>query len=158
MAQVWVSQVLTSVVMFVTGMLCLVRARRNLGGRPGGSSPRTDSIGVPANFIMAFVSTLLALLVLGLSRTHRRDLRRVVERRDDVLPWVVAFAALFFAGNMFYFEGLAGAPNAGYARALMTVEVGALAVLSAWLFGAPLSWRKIAGIASITVGAALVST
>lgn len=102
MSLVWVSQVLLSVVMFVTGMLCLVRARRNLGGRPGGSPAQTDSIGVPANFIMAFVSTLLALLVLGLSRTHRRDLQRVVERRDDVLPWIVAFAALFFTGNMFF--------------------------------------------------------
>lgn len=149
----WVLQILISVVAFVSGMLCLVYASKNM--RKNDSSRNT--IGISANIVMAFVSSVLALGLLAISAERRKDLTNVIRSWKSVLPWVLGFAVLFFLGNMLFFEGLVRAPNAGLARALMTVEVCALAILSWFLFDAPLSWMKITGVIFVSVGAVLVS-
>lgn len=145
----WTAQILISVVAFVSGMLCLVKAGQNYGS--------ASLIGAPANLVMAFVSSLIALGLLAASGTRREQLYRIVTSGPDVALWTLGFAVLFFVGNMFFFDGLVSAPNAGFARALMTVEVGALAVMSWLLFGAPLPLSKVAGIVLVVIGAVLVS-
>jgi len=147
----WVAQILISVVAFVSGMLCLVKAGRNMGVN------KSMSIGSSANIIMAFVSSVLAIGLLAISNVRRTELNHIISLWNTVLPWVIAFAVLFFIGNMVFFNGLVNAPNAGLARALMTVEIGALAILSWVFFDAPLSWIKISGIILVSVGAILVS-
>ena len=151
----WVLQILTSVIAFVSGMLCLVRASRNM--KASDPSKKTMAIGIPANIVMAFISSILALCLLAVSAKQREDLTDVIRLWKSVLPWVIGFAILFFLGNLFFFEGLVKAPNPGFARALMTIEVGALAILSWFLFDAPLSLMKILGILFVSVGAVLVS-
>jgi len=149
----WVFEVLASVVLFVTGMLCLVKAQRNY-------NHNRVSIGRQANLLMAFVAAALALLVLAASSNIRSGFAAVFREphlRRSVLPWMLAFGALFFAGNMVFFSGIVSAPNPGYARALMTLEVALLTLLSAWLFGSHLSARQGAGIVLVILGAALVS-
>lgn len=148
----WVSEVLVSVAAFVAGMLCLVKAGRNMR-----TTQSAATIGTSANFVMAFVSSVLALGILAASGARRRELYGILSSTTEVLPWVLAFAVLFFVGNMFFFNGLVNAPNAGYARALMTVEVGALAIMSWLLFGSPLSVQKSVGIVLVVVGAIAVS-
>lgn len=148
---IWVTQVLISVVAFVSGMLCLVKAGRNM------DAMRSVTIGSSANIIMAFVSSVIAIGLLTVSDVRRNELGHIISEWKTVLPWVIAFAILFFLGNMVFFNGLVNAPNAGLARALMTVEIGALAILSWVFFDAPLPWIKIGGIILVSVGAVLVS-
>ena len=142
---------MTSVVAFVSGMLCLVKAGRNM------DTKKSQTIGSSAKILMAFVSSVLAIGLLAVSDARRNELNHIISKWKTVFPWVIAFAILFFMGNMFFFNGLVNAPNAGLARALMTVEIGALAILSWVFFEAPLPWVKIGGIILVSVGAVLVS-
>lgn len=148
----WVLQILASVVAFVSGMLCLVKGGRNLSAQKG-----KMAIGNSANIILAFVSTFLAFILLAVSHVRRDELAQIVSLKESVLPWVLAFAVLFFLGNTTFFDGLVNAPNPGLARAFMTIEIAALAIFSWLLFDAPISWLKALGIVLVTIGAILVS-
>lgn len=159
----WVLSVLFSVALFVSGMLSLVKAERNHASFSKRTSPSPSAypIGVSANITMSVVSVILAAVFVTLSQNFRENnmwplLYREHERRN-VLPWLVLFGTLFFLGNMVYFDGLVKAPNAGYARALMTVEIVILTFLTAWIFGYEIGAVQIAGIVLVTVGAVLVS-
>lgn len=152
----WIAAVLLAVAFFVTGMLCLVKAQRVRSQM--GAAKR--SLGIYANFMMAFLSAVLALVAIGVSKEYREGFGEIFTtpvQRWYVLPWIIAFGALFFLGNMLYFDGLVSAPNAGYARALMTVEVIALTLLAALLFGDEIEVRQFIGAVLVSVGAVLVS-
>lgn len=153
----WVLSVLFSVSLFVCGMLSLIKAERNNIHL----SPSAYPIGVSANITMAVVSLILAVTFVLVSRDFREHnmwplLLHEHERRD-VLPWLVLFGTLFFVANMVYFNGLVQAPNAGYARALMTVEIVILTLLSAWIFGSDVGTIQALGIVLVTIGAIMVS-
>jgi uncharacterized membrane protein len=109
---------------------------------------------------MAFVSSLLAIVLLQGFARYRTPFVELISdefERREVLPWIITFGTLFFLGNMVYFNGIVKAPNAGYARALMTVEIILLTLLTALFFGSSLSARQVVGIFLVTVGAVVVS-
>ena len=154
----WVLSVLFSVALFVCGMLSLIKAERN---NTHLSHPSAYPIGVSANITMAVTSLILAVAFVSMSRDFREHNMRPLllddHERRDVLPWLVLFGTLFFVANMVYFNGLVQAPNAGYARALMTVEIIILTLLSAWMFGSDVGTIQAVGIVLVTLGAIMVS-
>lgn len=151
----WTAKVLLAVAFFVSGMLCLVQAQR-VHARLGGGY----TLGPHANVVMTLVGAVIALFIVSLSTDVGAQTRHLFSEsrlRTRVVPWVIAFGLLFFVGNMVFFDGLVEAPNAGYARALMTVEVVALTVLSALLFGDAFMLRQVMGVVAVVIGAVLVS-
>jgi len=156
----WVPKIMLSVLAFVSGMLCLVHAQRLYTSSTSDNSGRPRALGIRANLVFAFVSAILAIFVLLTSRKNAREFFDLFEdgaHRRTVLPWIVLFGVMFFAGNALYFDGLVSAPNAGYARALMTVEVIAVTLLSALIFGARVQMRQGVGVVLVTAGSILVS-
>lgn len=152
----WLLLVVASVVFFVAGMLCLVKGQRNAS-----QVSQIVHVGGVANLMMAFVGFSISVIVLaGFRRSGlSRDFFALFDREhvSSVLPWVVAFGALFFIGNMLFFNGLVLAPNAGYARAVMTIEVVAMSMLTALFFGSEITLQALIGIVFILTGVSLVS-
>lgn len=150
----WIGEVLISVVLYITGLLCLSQARR--------LSPKEDSVplGTTASIVFAFVAAVIAAVVIAVSRTRRDAFANIVlssDKSSGTLPWLLAFAALFFAGNAAFFEAVGRAPNPGYAAALSTLQVAGVALASAWLFNDSLTPRNLGGIGLVVLGAVLVS-
>jgi len=165
----WVPHTLGSVVFFVSGMLCLVKARSVNETSVHAQTEREDNgggFGGAANLVMALVSATVSLVALGVlfasgsTPAIYREFTRLTAggiSTRTVLPWVVAFGVLFFVGNLLFFEGLVRAPNAGYARAVMSVEVVLMTVLTALLFGSQLSWQAFLGVVIVVTGIITVS-
>lgn len=154
----WLTNTLGSVAFFVSGMLCLVKAQRN---NDYNSRVHIHDVGSAANLALGFVGAALASAAVGSAAafgTPRvgRDFLALL-RDTDVAPWVAAFSVLFFVGNALFFKGLVQAPNAGYARAVMSVEVVFVTVCSAWLFGDSLSAVTLFGTVLAVAGIAIVA-
>lgn len=154
----WVTTVLTSVVFFVIGILSLKQADRAFGDVR--ASPR-PSLGPIANVMLVFVGAILGFLVLAVDASTRKvfvDFFAHPASRTRVLPWIILFAVAMFVGNALFFVGLVQAPNPGYARAVMSVEVVAVTLLSTVLFDARLTTTGIIGVICVAVGVVLLTT
>jgi len=136
---------IVAVLLFVAGILSLTKANDYY---PHGS------IGVYGNIV--FSLTLGALAVASLPFTGQR-LTELYRTDYRIIILLFVFGAAFFIGNSFFFQGLTQAPNPGYTRALMTLEVVLLTVISALLFGKPISWQKAIGVLITVVGVVVVS-
>ena len=152
----WVFLVGISIVFFVSGMLSLVKAQKNI------DDSIVNNIGVSATILMSFVGTIISavFLTVGKDWNISRGFFALFQEKSmvkGVLPWAIGFGILFFLGNVFFFKGLTSAPNAGYARAVMSIEVVAMTLLSGLLFGSSISWSALVGIALIISGVSLVS-
>lgn len=153
MIEKWIYQTLIAVLFFVTAMLCLVKAQRN-------KSKNSQPIGPIVNIMMVFISTLLSIILLLFSSSHKDrfvNLFQDKNQRTNILPWIMAFGTLFFFGNMLFFDALVNAPNAGLPRAIMTTELIFITFMSYWLFDQKISLKQGLGIIFVIIGALLIS-
>lgn len=150
----WLWLVLISVSFFVTGILSLTEAKRRVLLRVPYAPASTDvvGLGVFANCVLAFVSAAVATIIVIVTPADRRRRWTEVARSVTVMPWFVSFAFMMFVGNIIFFTGVAMAPNPGLARAVMTVEVVALTVLSWWLYGSPVATKDVIGVVLVCSG------
>src|SRR5215203_3822196 len=66
-------------------------------------------------------------------------------------------AGLFaYIGNLYAVRAVAQAPNPGYAMALVGLQALVVTLVSVGLFGASLSWMKIAGVVLCLAGVSLL--
>lgn len=157
----WVGNTLLSAAFFVTGILALKQ------GQNADDEDR-GPLGQVPNIMMVYVGSAIATVLLVLDGTARSRVWQLLTPRSGAgypfwtptpsLLWVLLFAVAFFLGNMLFFQALIDAPNPGYARALMTIEVVAVTLLSVVLFGSRLTLRHVVGITAICTGVAIVST
>lgn len=158
----WTTYILGSVAFFVAGVMSLSQANRNFGNAST-FTISNNHIGYSANIVMSLVSTALALVSLiwmylfGFDTPARKQFEAVISN-NTVLPWMLAFGAFFFMGNTLFFSGLVRAPNPGYARAVMTIEVVIITVLSAIIYGSPLGIQTGIGIVLACIGIVMVTS
>lgn len=74
----------------------------------------------------------------------------------NAIPLIVCAALASFLGNLSGMQAMNLAPNAGYAVAIESSKVVAVALLSIWLFAAQFSLLKGLGVVLCTVGTALI--
>lgn len=70
---------------------------------------------------------------------------------------MVLSGVLCYAGNFFQVKAITGAPNAGYASAIISFSAVFITVASIFLFGAAFSLLKAAGVACCVIGVILLS-
>lgn len=101
---------------------------------------------------MGLVALLLLIFVKETRNNIINDLKNI-----KVSKWLIITGLLIFISYFYLFRGSVTAPNPGYARALLTIDLVMLTVLSALLFGSPISMTSILGMILIISGILLVS-
>jgi uncharacterized membrane protein len=100
-------------------------------------------------YIHLFVS-LLFLGEIGIKKVGVKKLR-------PHHLWVLLFAGLASIGFDYFMQlGYSLAPNVGYISAVNASSIGAVTLLSAWLFKDELNLRKLIGVLGVTAGMILL--
>jgi len=154
---------------FVIALLALKRAATFT---ESAVSPKDTSssrpIGLAANIVMAYVGAALGTVLLLTHADTRARFRSLFSSSSSggtsaaysfssPLLWVLLFGAASFVGNALFFQAVTDAPNPGYARALVAVDVVALTLLSVAFFGSRLTLSDGLGVAAVCGGIALIS-
>jgi uncharacterized membrane protein len=76
----------------------------------------------------------------------------------DKITWglLLGFAVMYFVASMIYFTAVNEASNPGYARALMSLEVIGLVVLSSLFLRSKVDFMKMIGVVLVISGSVLV--
>ncbi len=106
--------------------------------------------------IISLSMGLFALLLLIFVKETRNNIINDL-KNIKVSKWLILSGLIIFIGYFYLFRGSVTAPNHGYARALLTIDLVMLTILSAILFGAPISLTSILGMFLIICGIVLVS-
>ena len=106
--------------------------------------------------IISLTMGILAILLMIFVKKTRNDIIRDFQR-FDIIKWVILSGVLVFVSYFFLFRGSINSPNLGYARALLTIDIIILTILSALLFGAPISMMSVIGMVLILAGVLLIS-
>lgn len=144
----WYYEIIIAVTFFSAAILSMIKAEKNFG--------KSNNVGIASNLVFSLVAGALALLVITTIHHQRSSLMQIFNR-TDVYPWVILFGILFFLGNYFYYAGITKAPNAGYARALASLEVVMVAIGAILIFNDQISWKGAIGIALTILGVIIIS-
>ena len=106
--------------------------------------------------ILSLTMGLLALLILLFFRDIRNNIIKDI-KNIDISKWIIISGVCVFISYYFLFRGSVNAPNLGYARSILTIDIIFLTICSALLFGAPISLKAVLGMAFIIIGILLVS-
>ena len=106
--------------------------------------------------ILSLTMGLLALLILLFFRDIRNNIIKDI-KNIDISKWIIISGVCVFISYYFLFRGSVNAPNLGYARSILTIDIIFLTICSAVLFGAPISLKAVLGMAFIIIGILLVS-
>lgn len=99
------------------------------------------------------LSALLLLLFVKETRNNIiNDLKNI-----KVSKWLILSGLIIFISYFYLFRGSVTAPNPGYARGVLTIDLVMLTILSAILFSAPISMISVLGMLLIISGIILVS-
>jgi len=153
----WIAKTLVAAACFVIALLALKRA----ASTKDTSSPQP--IGLAANVVMAYVGAALGTVLLLTHADTRARFRSLFSSSSSggtfssPLLWVLLFGAASFVGNALFFQAVTDAPNPGYVRALVAVDVVALTLLSVAFFGSRLTLSDGLGVAAVCGGIALIS-
>lgn len=101
---------------------------------------------------MGFCALLLLLFVKETRNNIINDLKNI-----KVSKWLILSGIIIFISYFYLFRGSVTAPNPGYARGVLTIDLVMLTILSAILFGAPISMTSVLGMLLIIIGIMLVS-
>lgn len=148
----WIYSIFVAIVFFVLGLLSLLRAQNNC--------KKMGNIGFAAHIYMTFTMATLSLLTIALFSSTRENVKNIMFDKNlqhHVLPWVLIFGAFLFLGNAFYFTAIGDAPNPGYVRAIMSLEIVAITILSAWIYDARITMAELGGIILVCAGVAVMA-
>jgi uncharacterized membrane protein len=101
---------------------------------------------------MGFFALLLLLFVKETRNNIINDLKNT-----KVSKWLILSGLIIFISYFYLFRGSVTAPNPGYARGLLTIDLVMLTISSVILFGAPISITSVLGMLLIISGIILVS-
>jgi len=77
--------------------------------------------------------------------------------QTPLLFWVLLYSLLSVLGWVLYGIAVQKAPNPGYAIAVVSLEAVAVTLVSAWLFGAQITWTGLLGVLLATSGVIITS-
>jgi drug/metabolite transporter (DMT)-like permease len=99
------------------------------------------------------LSALLLLLFVKETRNNIiNDLKNI-----KVSKWLILSGLIIFISYFYLFRGSVTAPNPGYARGVLTIDLVMLTILSAILFGSPISMTSVLGMILIMYGILLIT-
>ena len=99
------------------------------------------------------LSALLLLLFVKETRNNIiKDLKNI-----KVSKWLILSGLIIFISYFYLFRGSVTAPNPGYARGVLTIDLVMLTILSAILFGSPISMTSVLGMILIMYGILLIT-
>ena len=104
------------------------------------------------SLIMGLCAVLLLLFVKETRNNIINDFKNI-----HVSKWLILSGIIIFISYFYLFRGSITAPNIGYARGLLTIDLVMLTILSALLFGSPISVTSVLGMILILSGIILVS-
>ena len=106
--------------------------------------------------ILSLTMGLLALITLVFFNETRNNIIKDI-KNIDISKWIIISGLCVFISYYFLFRGSVNAPNLGYARSVLTIDIIFLTICSALLFGAPISLKAVLGMAFIIIGILMVS-
>lgn len=109
-----------------------------------------------AFIIISLTMGFLGVLALILFPETRNNIIKDIIKIDSS-KWIMLSGLLIFISYFFLFRGSINSPNVGYARAVLTIDIVMLTILSALLFGAHISLTAIFGMFLIICGVIVVS-
>jgi len=136
----WLQKTLASCVLFVGGLLVLSAAGK-----------KYDLAWSP-NVIFGLVSGIVSLIALSFP-----SIRGEISESREALPMLVCFGLAFALGNFLFFSAVSEAPNPGFPRAVLSLELILTMLLSAFLFGSELKTRDVGAVIMILVGVVIIS-
>ncbi len=122
------------------------------------ASTNSNNTGVEERgFIIISLSMgLIALLLLIFVKETRNNVINDI-KNIKVSKWLMITGLLIFVSYFYLFRGSVTSPNLGYARALLTLNLVMLTILSALLFNSPISLPAVLGMVLIISGIILIS-
>jgi drug/metabolite transporter (DMT)-like permease len=108
-------------------------------------------------FIIVSLSMGLSALLLLIFVKETRDNIINDLKNIKISKWLILSGLIIFISYFYLFRGSVTAPNPGYARGVLTIDLVMLTILSAILFGAPISMTSVLGMLLIIIGIILVS-
>ncbi len=106
--------------------------------------------------IVSLTLGILAILLLIFVKKTRNEIIQDFQR-FDIMKWLILGGILVFISYFFLFRGSINSPNLGYARALLTIDIIILTILSSLLFGSNISFISIVGMILILSGVLVIS-
>lgn len=115
-----------------------------------------DAVAERGFIIISLTMGLVALLLLLFVKETRNNIINDL-KNTKVSKWLIISGLIIFVSYFYLFRGSVTAPNPGYARGLLTIDLVMLTILSAILFDAPISITSVLGMLLIISGIILVS-
>ncbi len=144
----WVSDILITSI-FLTASYLTVKYAIIKSGNDNGLLERSF-------IILSLTMGLLAVLTLLFFKETRNHIIRDLKNIESS-KWIILSGLCIFISYFFLFRGSVSAPNMGYARAILTIDIILLTVCSALFFNAPISSSSILGMIFIIFGIVIVS-
>ena len=101
-----------------------------------------DAVAERGFIIISLTMGLVALLLLLFVKETRNNIINDL-KNTKVSKWLIISGLIIFISYFYLFRGSVTAPNPGYARGLLTIDLVMLTILSAILFDAPISFTSI---------------
>jgi drug/metabolite transporter (DMT)-like permease len=106
--------------------------------------------------ILALSMGTAAILILIFFHKTRENIMKDLNN-FDISKWIILSGVLIFFGYYFLFKGSINAPNLGYARGVLTIDLILLTLCSIILFNAKIQLIPILGMLLILLGIVLIS-
>jgi drug/metabolite transporter (DMT)-like permease len=113
------------------------------------SSKYLLNVGVPILTRLIYTMIIVSVLILGEIKVKYVDMFKISKSQFFTLGMIGVFATSFY---YFMQVGFNLAPNVGYVNAANAASISLLTLMSAFLFKDDLSFRKMVGIAGVTIG------
>jgi len=113
------------------------------------SSKYLLNLGVPILTRLSYSMIIVTILILGEIKMKKVSITNITKPQFLTLAMIGVFATCF---NYFMQVGFNLAPNVGYVNATNAASISLLTLASAFLFKDDLSFKKLIGIAGVTVG------
>ena len=113
------------------------------------SSKYLLNVGVPILTRLIYTMIIVSVLILGEIKVKYVDMFKISKSQFFTLGMIGVFATSFY---YFMQVGFNLAPNVGYVNAANAASIYLLTLMSAFLFKDDLSFRKMVGIAGVTIG------
>lgn len=113
------------------------------------SSKYLLNVGVPILTRLIYSMIIVVVLILGEIKIKKVGILKISKSQVITLGMIGIFGTSF---NYFMQVGFNLAPNVGYVNAANAASISLLTLMSAFLFKDDLSFRKMVGIAGVTIG------
>jgi drug/metabolite transporter (DMT)-like permease len=144
----WISDILIASI-FVSASYITVKYAVIKSGNNNGLLERSF-------IILSLTMGILAILTLLFFKETRNNIIKDIKNIESS-KWILLSGLCIFISYFFLFRGSVSAPNLGYARSILTIDIIMLTIFSALLFNAPISLTSILGMIFIILGILLVS-